>query len=259
MASAEQQAHDEEDTLLARPAAPGQYDSAASVTSIALFHACPRKYYLGRYLGLSPGMAAPWQVVPEQDSEVAFETTGGADAAAIGLETHAILAGNPPPNPDPEAVTLARRFLESGLGRRVERAGRVEREFDFMFSLHDVVLSGKIDLWFEEGGELVLVDYKTDRDLEGLASYTVQLRLYALAMERFRRIPDHAVLHFLRLDREVPVSLSKRDLAEAAEVALDFRDAQAGVKFPMKINRQCLRCPFYGTACPADRSTAAIP
>ena len=29
-------------------------------------------------------------------------------------------------------------------------------------AIEDLVLRGQIDLWFEEGGELILVDYKTD-------------------------------------------------------------------------------------------------
>jgi len=33
-----------------------------------------------------------------------------------------------------------------------------------LFYIEDVVLRGVIDLWFEEAGELILVDYKTDRE-----------------------------------------------------------------------------------------------
>jgi len=55
-----------------------------------------------------------------------------------------------------------RVFRQSALARRVERATRVEREFDFLMAVEDLVIHGQVDLWFEEGGELVIVDYKTD-------------------------------------------------------------------------------------------------
>ena len=50
------------------------------------------------------------------------------------------------------------------------------------------VLGGQIDLWFEENGETVLVDYKTDLVEPGMEHlhalrYATQLRLYALALE----------------------------------------------------------------------------
>ena len=63
-----------------------------------------------------------------------------------------------------EANELASRFRSSDLGRRAETATRIEREFDFLFETDDVIVRGQIDLWFEEAGELVIVDYKTDRD-----------------------------------------------------------------------------------------------
>ncbi len=40
-----------EPMLLARPPLSDQHDSAAPVTSIQLFAQCPRRYYLGRYIG----------------------------------------------------------------------------------------------------------------------------------------------------------------------------------------------------------------
>src|SRR5438105_1592514 len=41
------------------PAISGQYDSSASVTSIALFADCPRRYYLARYLGFEGNRPRP--------------------------------------------------------------------------------------------------------------------------------------------------------------------------------------------------------
>src|SRR6185295_10172336 len=101
----------------------------------------------------------------------------------FGLEVHRALAGDAVLSK--EALELAERFRQSELGLRADRATRVEREFDFAVAIDDVVISGQIDLWFEEAGDLVVVDYKTDRDTSSSDSYAVQLRLYALALERY--------------------------------------------------------------------------
>ena len=59
-------------------------------------------------------------------------------------------------------------------------------------AVEDLVIRGQVDLWFEEGGELVVVDYKTDDVTAAEArhrarDYALQLRLYALAVERSGR------------------------------------------------------------------------
>jgi hypothetical protein len=88
--------------------------------------------------------------------------------------------------------------------RRIAKASRVEREFDFLMSVEDLVIRGQVDLWFQEGGELVIVDYKTDDVTASQAhqraqDYAPQLRLYAMAVERVAGRPvDRAWLHFLR-------------------------------------------------------------
>ena len=104
-------------------------------------------------------------------------------------------------------------FRRSELGQRAERASRREREFDFVIAVEDVVVRGQIDLWFEEGRELVIVDYKTDA-VNGVEAhqrardYATQVRLYAMAVERIAgRAPDRAWLHFLRPDKAVAVDL----------------------------------------------------
>ena len=106
---------------------------------------------------------------------------------------------------------LADKFRNSELGERAQRASRIEHEFDFSFAVEDIVLRGQIDLWFEEGGELILVDYKTDRE-ESPESYALQLRLYALALEQYvGRRPDRAVLFYLRSERPIEVDLREEN------------------------------------------------
>jgi ATP-dependent exoDNAse (exonuclease V) beta subunit len=220
------------ETLLDAATVGGQHDSSAAVTDVALFAACPRKYYLARYVGWTPAPTGP-----------------GTGAIELGLEAHKALAGQPVELP--EALELGRRFKESELGQRAARAERVEREFDFLLAVDDVVLRGQIDLWFEEGGELTLVDYKTDRDESGAAEYALQLRLYALALERYAgRRPDRASLCFLQSGGVVDISVSSTDL-EAARIAVrGLAAAQNSLEFPTRAGEQCRRCSFYEGLCP---------
>jgi CRISPR/Cas system-associated exonuclease Cas4 (RecB family) len=136
------------------------------------------------------------------------------------------------------------------LGKRAARADRIEREFDFMIEIEDVVLRGQIDLWFEEGGELMLIDYKTDR--EESPSYELQLRIYALALEKYAgRLPDQAVLYYLRTDRPVEVSLLPIDLEAAKGTVRAFAGAQEKIDYPLNVGEHCRRCAFFGGQCPA--------
>ena len=225
----------ESEQLLAAPVLDGQYDSAASITSVALFEACPRRYYLSRYLGLEPEPGGP-----------------GTGAIATGLAVHALLAGQAVDSP--EAQKLAAKFEASEWGQRAARSQRVEREFDFLFELDDVILRGQVDLWFEEAGELVLVDYKTDRDEASADSYALQLRLYALGLEKYAgRVPDRAVLYYVRTDRAVEIGLGAGDLEKARQRVRGFREAQERMEFPLRPGEQCKKCSFYGGLCPEGR------
>ncbi len=219
--------------LMEAPRVSGQYDSSVSVTDVALFAACPRKYFLARYVGLQPEPTGP-----------------GTGAIELGLEVHAALAGQG--TESEEARELVQRFGNGALGKRIARADRVEREFDFLLSIEDVVVRGQIDAWFEEGGELVLLDYKTDRDESGVEDYALQLRLYALALERYAgRIPDRALLSFLKSGNELQINLDRKGLEDARRKVQELAAAQDRLEFPLKVGEQCRRCWFYGGDCPA--------
>lgn len=98
-----------------------------------------------------------------------------------------------------EAITKkVTGFFESSLGARVKKA-KVHREapFEIQISATDfqgqeiegetMLLQGVIDMYFEEDGKIVLVDYKTDKckNLEELSEkYSVQLKWYAEAIKR---------------------------------------------------------------------------
>lgn len=233
--------------LLSPPQAAGQQDTNATVTALAVFANCPRQYYLGHYLGFEGRLRKPEEAAAD----------GELPAAEFGTQVHALLAGNPVAKPDPEALRLAEVFRQSPVGRRLDRASRVEREFDFLMAVEDLVVRGQVDLWFEEGGEVVVVDYKTDsvtaREAHQRAQdYALQLRLYALAVERVAgRAPGRAWLHFLRPNTAVEVDLTPSLLESPEQVVRDFQEAQSKLEFPLNEGERCHRCPFYRDLCPA--------
>ncbi len=233
--------------LLPPPAIAGQYESNATVTALSIFAKCPRAYYLSRYLGL-------------EGKPRTASASGGDDtltASELGAQVHNLLAGIPVDDPDPQAVRLADSFRKSPLGRRVERATHVEREFDFLIAIDDLVLRGKIDLWFEEGGELAIVDYKTDavqgpEVQERAREHALQIKLYAMAVERMTgRAPDRAFLHFLKPNAVVEVDLTPSLIDSPEQTVRDFMDAQEKLQFPLREGDQCKPCPFHKDLCPA--------
>ena len=244
--------------IVARPAVDNQYDFAASVTSVSLFAHCPRRYYLERYLG--------WRGnAPRKLQNAEAEDPGDEiDATQFGLDVHALLAGQPVERATAEARKLAEAFHASELGRRAARASRIEREFDFVMAIENVVLRGQIDLWFEESGELILVDYKTDdikpREIAARAEfYAPQLHLYALALERIAgRFPAKAFLYFLRPNAARPVALERTLLNSPEDLVRDFRDAQSTLHFPLREGEYCTQCPYFHGLCPAGSGVPDI-
>lgn len=83
-------------------------------------------------------------------------------------------------------------FVQSDIGKRAASAvnsGRARREQLFVFEYEGQLIQGIIDMYFEEYGELVLIDYKTDRvdkstagEQELVKRYAIQLDYYAKAL-----------------------------------------------------------------------------
>jgi len=226
-----------------------QQDTNATVTALASFSKCPREYYLAHYLG--------YEGRPRR-----IEDAGELPAAELGTQVHALLAGSPVENPDPEAIRLAEVFRQSPLGRRAASASRIEREFDFLMALDGLVLRGQVDLWFEEGGQLAIVDYKSDKVTaveahERARDYALQLRLYAMAVERVTgRAPDRAWLHFLRPNTAIEVDLTPSLLDGPEQVVHDFEQAQSRLDFPLMEADHCRRCVFFQDLCPSKYQAA---
>ena len=102
-----------------------------------------------------------------------------------------------------KAVDLrkAADFFDTDIGRRCIEASRAgvlykEQPFESKISIsgEDVLVQGVIDCWFEEDGEVVLIDYKTNRIDRSRAldeekarireMYRTQLEMYADAIEK---------------------------------------------------------------------------
>jgi ATP-dependent helicase/nuclease subunit A len=239
---------DSEVLILDRPVAAGQYDSAINVTSLAVFADCPRKYYLQRYLGWNGRNRSGFdpEDLPERDE--ADET-----AADLGSAVHEILAGKPGAY-SAEARRLADVFLTSDLGTRSASASRAEREWDFIVDVEGTLVRGTVDLWFEENGEITVVDYKTDRSPDHADAYTPQLALYGLAIERaFGKRPAHGWLHFLRSNKLVEVQLDDSAIRDV----LRLRTAQDSLQFDLNEGDHCRACQFYRGLCPAGLNVNA--
>ena len=277
-----------------------QSDSAAAVTSIALFAQCPRRYYLSRYLGFGrtveaatveqeAGLEGPeagrrqeMGPVPSPDAP-SPDREGGVSrfdaphptaatlpslvaarpcqATELGRRVHAILAGSQPPDAaDTKVMELVRGFQESELGKRVPADAHHEQ--NLLFALDGHLLRGQVDLWFDEGGKRVLVDYKTDQVKSGdvtehAREYELQLQLYARAIEQATgRRPDRAVLYFLRPNVAVDVDAGADAIKTATDRVKDFFAAQSRINFPLNAGEHCYRCPHYRNMCPAKVARA---
>jgi len=232
-------------------------DSAASATDVSRYDECPRRFYLGRWLGVQRVARPDLLTVDEETLWAGDEPLSAAD---LGVQVHALLAGQNVPDAAPEAVQLASRFADFPVARDLVKAKRRQHEWDFVFETSGLVLRGQIDLWFEAGKELVVVDYKTDRapDQRAIDAHSLQLRIYALALEKaVGRTPTRAVLAFLRLGRQVEVAVSPLFLNEARDAVYRFRQSQETVQFPLVTGNHCRTCEFFAGACPAGREGTA--
>ena len=202
-------------TQLEAPAGPGHL----SYSALSEYSRCGYRFYVTRVLGLAD--ADPEPDAPEIEGD---ELTGEADLAegeivagagerrhAFGAAVHSMLewsARNRWGAPGRErcrallrgeglvgsaqeldhAVALVREWLSSPLRAALDGPTvRLHPEAPFLLALWGTVIRGKIDLLAElPGGEVVVVDYKTDAlggsdPAEHADRYATQRAIYALA------------------------------------------------------------------------------
>ncbi len=246
-----------------QPDTGDQSDTAVSASAVTLFAVCPRRYYLSRYLGFEESRMSSQPLPKDDTSDSERDET---DPSEFGRQVHALLAGEAAPGAGPEALRLVKNFEGSEWGRRLLRATRIEREQEFLILVgppaKQRLLRGQMDLWFEDAGEIVLLDYKTDQasaaEVAGKAAeYALQLRLYALALEQIaRKRPDRAVLYFLRPNTAAEIPVDDASLEAARAKVEELYQAQSSQIFPLHVGKHCFQCPNYRGACPAQHPEA---
>jgi len=163
--------------------------------------------------------------VPGDGIDVRIEDIAGdtvrPGGARFGTLVHALLADVPLTRPDdrvvdrlaaahgrvlgaePEEIDAAthvvRRALEHPLfvdAARAAQQGRCYRETPVTLRLESgVLIEGNVDLAYDAGGQVVVIDFKTDRELEGaLDTYRRQVQIYAHAIAVATGRPTRGVL-----------------------------------------------------------------
>ena len=125
------------------------------------------------------------------------------DSAENGLierlaSAHGRVLGATPEEID-AAVAVVRRVLQHPMFEDAAQAakdGRCYRETPVTLRLDEGgLLEGFVDLAFESNGEMVVVDFKTDRELEGsLETYRRQVQIYAYAIASATGLPARGIL-----------------------------------------------------------------
>ncbi len=148
-----------------------------------------------------------------------IEETSQAQAAAEGI-----------PQRWSEVARLARVAVNSDVVRRAVAASRSWREVPVAAPMRNGVLQGFIDLLFEEDGNLVVVDYKTDAvdtDYvdEAAARYGPQGGAYALAVQKATGKPvTEVVFLFLYANRSAALPDVSGMAAGAERAAEEYLD-----------------------------------
>jgi len=214
---ARQQWLDERAQLLRERARPSSVAATALAQVVKEEAEVPEEPWRRGRAGTNVGRAVH-AVLQSVDLETGqgLEDTARAQAAAEGV-----------PQREAEIVRLARVALDSDTVKRAVASGRWWREVPVGAPVGDTVLEGFIDLLFEEGDGLVLVDYKTDvleTETEITARtghYRVQAGAYALALHEATGQPvKEVVLLFLQPRREVVLTDVPALVAEARQALL---------------------------------------
>ena len=175
----------------------------------------------------------------------AFMSKGGITAAERGTATHRVMEFidfNKAGELDAELERLyewqylsereynavprdkIKAFFESDIFARIKKSPLVKREMRFLtelpankllaspdkaFENEKIIVQGAVDLCFEEDGEIVVLDFKTDHAEDGealRAAYGGQLAIYALACEKiFEKPVKQTVIYSFALSKEINV------------------------------------------------------
>jgi len=124
--------------------------------------------------------------------DIALDASREQIAATVQLHTRLLGAED---DEAEEAAFAVYHALHHPLLVRARAAARVHREYPVVVKQNGVVVEGVIDLAFAELDRWVVVDFKTDAELAGLADkYRAQLAWYALALQKTKQLPVQCYL-----------------------------------------------------------------
>jgi hypothetical protein len=236
-----------------------------SYSALALYERCGYRYYAERVVGMRPGPVAP------VDGETGLPATELGDAVHALLEVDApddelaarVAARYPRATEDDvaRAGELVRAWRGSSLAGRLAGLAGVRPELAFAFEHDGVLVHGRFDLFHEEGGGALVVDYKTNR-LEELSpaeaveeEYTLQRLVYALAA--FRAGADEVEVAYVFLERPEDVVASTFVRAQIPELEARLSEAirriDAGEFPPTPSEFACAGCPALDVVCAGPR------
>jgi ATP-dependent exoDNAse (exonuclease V) beta subunit len=118
------------------------------------------------------------------------------------------------PSMTEKAVKMVARAVGSDLIGRILKSDRYSREVPFTFDNEGTIVEGVMDVVFEEGNRISVVDFKTDKvsrsDLKLKAEvYKPQVETYARAIEHiFSKPPGEVILFFLHLMEPVVLPIA---------------------------------------------------
>jgi ATP-dependent helicase/nuclease subunit A len=262
--------------LTAVPAPPLNTLRSLSYTALSLFERCSYRYYAERVVGLRPADAS---------GRAAGQT--GLAATEVGDAVHRLLEqvdlAEPGRRPSVEQVrgwypgvtvvelerieSFVQAYCDSELARRLAKLPRAVVERPFAFEHDGVLLHGRLDVFHEQDGRALVVDYKTnaleDSSPEEIVEqeYQAQRLVYALACFRAGATEVEVVYHFLeRPDAIVSTSYERSSLPVLeAELSDAIARIRAGEFRPTPGEQVCAGCPALDVVCAGPRLPRRAP
>jgi ATP-dependent helicase/nuclease subunit A len=261
--------------VLAEVSAPRLHDvRRLSYSALALYERCSYRYFAERVLGLPP--RAGGGTGGEQEKRLA--------ATEIGDAVHRLLELVPlddpvsPPRRQLETTVrewypaatdaeldrisgLVDSYCASELARRIATLPDARPERPFAFEQDGVLLHGRLDVLWRDGGKALVVDYKSNV-LEGAdpaavveGEYRVQRLVYALACLRDGASQVEIVYQFLERPEEVVSAIFTVDDTTRLEDELSAAIARIreGEFEPTPGEFVCADCPALDLLCAGPR------
>jgi DNA helicase-2/ATP-dependent DNA helicase PcrA len=149
-------------------------------------------------------------------------------------------------------------LLRSELGR--SRGEILQTEQRFKVEIGGAKVSGRFDrLDGVDGGEVVIVDYKTGRPkTQEDADDSLQLSIYALAARRLGHKPSALVFINLQNGSAVESQRSPQQLLEAENKVAEVAAKIIAGEFDPKPSQGCGRCSYH-SICPAQEAPLSTP